>query len=753
MTRGRWIGVATAAACAWVAVGVAQAPSTLDEELRAIFERNEYRPAAFGPAAWLETGARYTTVEAAGSSGKEIVAYDASSGQREVIVPASALTPSGATSPLTIDGYSWSRDRSLLLFTNTKRVWRQNTRGDYWVLRQGQLRKLGGDAPASTLMFAKFSPDGARVAYVRENNLYVEDVASGTIRQLTRDGSETIINGTSDWVYEEEFGLRDGFRWSPDSRHIAFWQFDTAAIEFFTLINNTDTLYPKVTRYRYPKAGTTNSRVRIGVVDAADGAARWMDVVGDPRDSYIPRMEWADATSLIVQHVNRLQNRNDVLLADAASGKVTRVHRDEAKTWLQVVDEVEWLPQRREFLWVSEKDGWRHAYAVARDGSRERLVTAFEGDLTDVAGIDGERGYLYFIASPDSATERYLYRARLDGTGGVERVTPRDQQGTHSYDVSPGGGWAFHTWSRLDRPPSVELIRLPDHRAVRVLADNSALQSKLARLAPSPTEFFKLDIGGLTVDGWMIAPRNFDPSRKYPVVVYVYGEPAGQTVADRWGGNRQLFHRALANDGYVVVSFDNRGTPAPRGAAWRKVVYGSVGDLSSKEQAAAVRAFIASRPFLDPARVGVWGASGGGTNTLNAMFRFPDVYKVGVSVAPVPDQRLYDTIYQERYMGLPQDNVEGYRIGSAINFAEGLRGKLLVVHGTGDDNVHYQGSERLANRLIELGKPFDLMVYPNRTHAISEGTGTQLHLYSLIARYFKEHLPASGGSAMPTAAR
>jgi dipeptidyl-peptidase-4 len=287
----------------------------------------------------------------------------------------------------------------------------------------------------------------------------------------------------------------------------------------------------------------------------------------------------------------------------------------------------------------------------------------------------------------------------------------------------------------------VDLVSLPDHRVVRTLVDNAVLRSKVEAIVKPAVEFFTLDIGGnVVLDGYILKPSSFDQTRKFPMLMHVYGEPAGQTVLDRWGGNQMLFHRALANEGFVVLSVDNRGTPAPRGAAWRKVVYGSVGDLSSKEQAAAVKALTAKFPFIDVNRVGIWGWSGGGTNTLNAMFRFPEIYKVGVSVAPVPDQKLYDTIYQERYMGLPQDNVSGYRLGSAINFAEGLRGKLLVIHGSGDDNVHYQGTERLVNRFIELGKPFDLMVYPNRTHSISEGPGTSLHIYSLIARYIREHL-------------
>jgi dipeptidyl-peptidase 4 len=392
-------------------------------------------------------------------------------------------------------------------------------------------------------------------------------------------------------------------------------------------------------------------------------------------------------------------------------------------------------------IWTSEKDGWRHLYRVALDGSGDRLLTKFDGDVIDIEGVDAGSGWVYFTASPASALERFLFRAGLDGSGAVNRVTPAGDRGTHSYQMSSDGRWAFHTASRADVPPTVDLVQLSSEQVVRTLAGNAALKATLAPMLVPATEFVRVDIGeGVVLDGSVVRPASFDAAKKYPVIVYVYGEPASQTVVDRWGGERALFHRALADQGYVIVSFDNRGTPAPKGAAWRKIVYGTVGDLSSKDQAAAIRAFAGSHPWVDTARIGVWGWSGGGSNTLNCMFRFPDVFKVGVSVAPVPDQRLYDSIYQERYMGLPQDNANGYRVGSPINFADGLTGKLLIVHGSGDDNVHYQGTERLVNRLVEIGKPFDIMVYPNRTHAISEGAGTSLHVHSLIARYFLEHL-------------
>lgn len=720
----------------------------LDQQIGRIFQSRDYEVPRFGPARWLPQGAAYTTVERsmAPARGQDIVRYDAATGARSVLVAGTRLVPPGRTSALEIDDYVWSPDgRRLLVFTNTKRVWRQNTRGDYWVLNleDGKLWKLGGSAPESTLMFAKFSPDSTRAAYVRANNIYVERLDDGRITELTSDGSETTINGTSDWVYEEELGVRDGLRWSPDSRSIAYWQFDSTGVGIFSLLNNTDTLYPTITRIPYPKAGTTNSAVRIGVVSAGGGETQWMKTPGDPRDTYLARLAWVDAGTVAIQQLNRLQNRNDFLLADTRTGEGRRVFRDESKTWVEVVDEVRWIEGGRAFLWTSERDGWQHVFRVARDGGEPLLITRFDADATDIVGIDEAGGWLYFLASPHNAAERYLYRSTLDGAGTPERVTPHGQSGTHSYDMAPDGRVTFHTYSRVDLPPMTDVVELPGHRSLRALTDVAALVTRLAPVVKPPVEFFAVDIGGgVSLDGWMLKPSRFDATRRYPLIVFVYGEPASQTVVDRWGGGRMLFHRALAEAGYLVVSVDNRGTPAPRGAAWRTIVYGTVGDLSSKDQAAAIRALAARHAFIDRDRIGVWGWSGGGSNTLNAMFRFPDVYRVGVAVAPVPDQRLYDTIYQERYMGLPQENVEGYRIGSPINFAEGLQGKLLVVHGSGDDNVHHQGTERLINRLIELGKPFDAMVYPNRTHAIAEGPGTTPHIYRLIARYFVDHLPA-----------
>jgi len=743
----RWAALALLAA----APARAQVPNEVNDMVRRLFGSAEFAAQRFGPARWIDNGAGYTTVEPsdAAPEAADIVRYETASGRRSVLVSARQLVPPGKARPLDIDDYDWSPDGTqLLLFTNSQRVWRQNTRGDYWVLnlKTGALKQLGGpEAPPASLMYAKFSPAGDRVAYVRGGNIYVERLADGAITPLTTGADSLHVNGMTDWVYEEEFDLRDGFRWSPDGARIAYWQFDMTGVGTFDLINDTDSLYPFIKPIQYPKAGTTNSAVRAGVVSASGGPTTWLQAPDDPRQNYLPRMEWAGPTELVLQRINRLQNTDRVMLADAATGAVRTVLTEQDSAWVDVVDDLTWLAKGAEFLWVSERDGWRHVYRVSRDGKQVGNLTPGDFDVISVAAVDEPGGWLYYMASPDNATQRYLFRTRLDGTKAPERISPSGTRGVHAYRVSPDARWAFHTYSHLDSPPVTDLVALPVHRVVRVLADNAGLRAAAAPLIKHPSEFFTLPIaGGVTVDGWMMKPADFDSTKSYPLLVYVYGEPAGQTTVDSWSGSGSLWYHVLADQGYVIASFDNRGTPAPRGRAWRKVVYGAIGVLSSRDQADAVRAFTAEHKYLDPQRVAVWGWSGGGSSTLQAMFRYPDVYQVGMAVAPVPDQTLYDTIYQERYMGLPTgaDGAERYRRASPLYQAQGLKGRLLVVHGSGDDNVHYQGTERLVNRLVELGKSFDFMAYPNRSHCICEGRGTTLHVYSLLTRYLMEHLPA-----------
>jgi dipeptidyl-peptidase 4 len=708
-----------------------------------IFSSNEFDEASFS-AQWLDDGTYLTVERSEVGAGQEIVAWDAETGERTVLVAASQLTPGLEASPLAIDGFQFSQDRSLvLIYTNSQRVWRQKTRGDYWVLDRSarSLYQLGGDARPATLMFAKFSPTGAHVAYVRENNLYVEDLRSQKVVPLTTDGSSEVINGTFDWVHEEEFGLRDGFHWSPDGASIAYWQLDTTGVPEFVMIDHTSGLYPQLQRFKYPKVGQQNATSRLGVVMIADRQTRWLDIPGHSRDHYLPRIAWAGtSTHLLIQHMNRLQNTNDVLLADVFSGQVTRLFREQDDAWIDIHDELFWAGEGARFTWISERDGWRHVYWVSRTGETQQ-ATRGDWDVIELLRADTQRDKLYFVASPDNPTQRYLYRTRANGSQD-QRVTPDDQPGVHRYDISPDGRWAIHSWSSFDKPPQIELVRLPEHQTVRVLVDNRQLAERLEQLGLSPVEFFRIDIGdGVELDGFCLKPSGIDPQKKYPVFIYVYGEPAGQTVLDRWGGKSHLWHRMLAERGYVVLSFDNRGTPAPRGRDWRKVVYRQVGILASAEQACALERVLAERPYLDSQRVGIWGWSGGGSMALNAIFKYPKLYHTAMSVAPVANQRLYDTIYQERYMGLPDDNVDGYLQGSSINFAKQLEGNLLLVHGTADDNVHYQITEMLIDELIRHNKRFTMMAYPNRSHAIREGRNTTLHLRELLTGYLTDHLP------------
>jgi dipeptidyl-peptidase-4 len=709
-----------------------------------IFGSADFRPDFFGPARWLDDGAAYTTLEKAPSGkGQDLVRYDSEKGTREVMVPAAQLVPAGDSTPLTVEDYSWSPDgKQLLVFTNSKPVWRQNNRGDYWILdrARGKLRKLGGpDAAPSSLLFAKFSPDGGRVGYVREHNIYVEDLATGAITQLTRDGSRDIINGTFDWVYEEELDDRDGWRWSPDGKQIAYWQLNADSVRNFTLIDDTDSLYSFTIPVQYPKAGQQNSAARVGVVSAAGGDTRWFDIPGDPRQHYLARMDWAaNSSELLLQRLNRLQNTDEVLLGDAATGKVRPIITERDSAWVDVVPQVTWLDKGRSFTWLSERDGWRHLYVVSRDGRTTKLITPGNYDVIDLTAVDDKGGFAYFIASPDNPAQRYLYRARLDGKGKAERLSPAAQSGSHLYDISPNARFAIHTFHNFTQPPVTELVRLPSHAVVRTLQANDRLRQRVAALKRGPVEWTRLDVDGHQLPAFIMKPADFDSTRKYPVLFFVYGGPATQTVLDGWGGSQALWFTMLTQKGYIVASVDNRGTPAPLGRAWRKAIYGRMGVLETQEQTDAAK-LIARRPYVDANRIGIWGWSNGGFMTLNCLFRSPDVYRMGIAVAPVTNWRFYDNIYTERYNGLPQDNAKGYEEGSPVTYAAGLKGDLLLVHGSGDDNVHYQNSETLINALIAADKQFQMMEYPNRNHGIFGGN-TRQHLFGLLTKYLDDHL-------------
>jgi dipeptidyl-peptidase-4 len=715
--------------------------------LEDIYTNGLYRAKGIGQLRWMKDNKSYSTLEFnPATKGTDIVSYDVTNGIRSVLVNAKQLLPNtSATQPLSIDDYAWSGDNNqLLIFTNTRKVWRYNTRGDYWVLNlnTGKLRQLGRGLEEATLMFAKFSPDGGRVAYVSKMNIYVEDIATGKITQLTKDGGGNIINGTFDWVYEEELDCRDGFRWSPDGKNIAYWQSDTKGVGTFYMINNVDSNYSVPIPLPYPKVGTTNSAVKVGVIPAVGGKTKWFKVPGDPRNNYLARMDYIpDSDEVMIQQLNRLQNTNSVWVGDTKTMDLKNILTDKDDAFLDVHDNTVWLDKTSSFTWTSEKDGWLHLYKVSRDGQKIQLITKGNFDVVNINCIDPEGGYVYYIASPENFTQRYLYRSRLDGSGEAEKVSPSSMLGQHTYQISGDARYAIHSFENSTTPRRISLINLTTHTEIKLLEDNAGLKSRIDGLKLRNKEFFKVDLGDVVLDAWMIKPKSFDVQKKYPVIFHVYGEPAGSTVQDNWGTGDNLWHQYLSNElNTIIISIDNRGTRVPRGREFRKCIYRQIGLLAADDQAASAKKIMAMFPFIDGSRTGIWGWSGGGQMSLHCIFRHGDVFKNAIAIALVAHQTLYDNIYQERYMGLPKDNVDGYREGSPITHVKKLNGNLLIMHGTADDNVHYQNFEMLVNELIKHNKLFSMMSYPMRDHGINQRANTTLHLRRTMEQYWKNNL-------------
>jgi dipeptidyl-peptidase 4 len=650
----------------------------VESRLQAIYERGEFRAKRFG-GEWLPDSSGYTVRELDVDGGETVRArYDVSSGQRTILK---------------------ASDRS-----------NSNPNGNV-------------------------SPDGKREVFSEDGNLFVRDLAGGGPAALTTKVADQPV-------------FHQGAVWSPDGQWIAFIQSDYSLVRLRSALVPGDPSYPEVSETRFARVGETIPALKVGVVNAQGTETRWISIPIPAEGYYLGQVDWAgNSRELLVEKLSRFRNEREFLLCDVDMGGIKRIFHESDPAWVlasyRINAGLTWIRDGQAFIVLSEKDGWRHAYVYSREGEELSLLTPGNFDIIQGAEVDEKGGWFYFYASPEHGAQQYLYRVPLDGSASPERLTPADQPGTHDYVFSPDHQWAFHTHSTFDQPPLTDLVALSDHRVVRVLEDNRDLRSKMESMVVEPTEFFLLEIDhDVTVDGWMIKPSDFDASKKYPVLVYVYGEPHAQTVLDAWGKVHADYHRMIADLGYLVVSIDNRGTPAPKGAAWRRSIFGSLGPLSTEEQAAALKELARTRSYVDASRVAIWGWSGGGSNTLNAMFRKPDVYKVGIAVAPKPQPHLYNAWFQEIYMETRETNPEGYERSAPINFAEGLKGDLLIVHGTGETNTHLQITEGLVDRLIELGKRFDYMAYPNRNHGLREGKGTSVHLRSLMTRYLLDHLPA-----------
>ena len=697
---------------------------------------------------WIENGNAYITIEKDSNAKNYLVKYDSQTQNKRVYLASKYLTSNKGV--LSIESFSLSSDKSkVLIFTNSSRVWRSNTKGDFWVfnLKTKKLKQIGQSLPSSSLMFAKFSKDGKSVYYVHKFNLYRENYASGKLTQLTFDGTDKIINGTFDWAYEEEFGKRDGFSISPDDQKIAYWQIDASNIGTFYMINTTDSIYSKPIPLQYPKVGQTPSSAKIGVLDLRKNTTKWIKIEGDSRENYLPGMQWVNRDKLLIQQLNRHQNKLTIWSYTPSSSKLKKLYVETEETWVDIaypdISVYGWKPNDlpivnngKEFLRMTEKDQWRHIYAVDLTTGVRKLITPFDYDVASMRVATDDR--LYFIASPKNATQRYLFSTDLLGKGKVNRITPKSFEGVNNYHISPNGKYAVHTHQSISMVRTVRFISLPDHKTIKTIVDNRVYKNKLSQLDLPKVKFTQVSIGeDISIDVKMVLPPNFNAKKKYPVIFYVYGEPWAQIATDT---QISMWDRLMAQKGYAIINMDNRGTPTLKGSKWRKSIYRKIGQLNADDQAKAAQEIL-KLDYLDETNTVVWGHSGGGSMTLNLMFKYPKIYKTGIARAAVSNQLIYDNIYQERYMGLPQENKQDFIDGSPISYAKGLEGNLLLIHGTGDDNVHYQSAEMLINKLIEHNKQFEFMAYPNRSHALREGKNTRKHLYTLMTNYILRNNP------------
>ena len=715
-----------------------------------IFNSNEFTQERPPVVQWIENGASYVRVEkSANTEGAyELVKYSVDPYRRTIFVSAESLTVN--SKPIVIENFTLSGDGSkVLIFTNSSRVWRTNTKGDFWVydLAANSLRQIGKQFKSSSLMFAKFDPGNKYVAYVHDFNIYIEDFESGVVTQLTRDGNGKIINGTFDWVYEEEFGKRDGFSWSPDGKSIAFWQLDASQIGTYFMINNTDSVYSKIIPVQYPKVGQEPSAARVGLISLSDAKVRWINVEGGMKENYIPGLQWVNQDLLLIQQINRKQNQLTIWTFKPSADLLSKKYTEKDSTWVDIEypdissniwgnNDLVLSDKGNSFLRMSETDGWRHVFKIDINTGDKILLTPGDFDVASLLGTSKKE--IYFIASPSNSMQRYLFSAELNGKGIVKRITPESFSGVNNYNIAPDGIFAVHIHQSAVEPQTSEIITLPAHKTVRMLSDNHLYKEKLKSIALPETRFLKVRTeDGIDMDVRMIMPLDFNPSLKYPVLFQVYGEPWGQMATDT---QSDLWNIMLAQKGYVIVNMDPRGTPCLKGSNWRKSIYRKIGVLNSRDQAMGAREIL-KLGFVDSTRTAVWGWSGGGSMTLNLMFRYPGIFKTGMAVAAVANQLLYDNIYQERYMGLPQENMEDFINGSPVTYAKNLRGNLLIIQGTGDDNVHYQNTEVVVNELIKQNKQFQMMAYPNRSHGIYEGENTRRHLYTLLTNYLVSHTP------------
>ncbi len=623
--------------------------------------------------------------------------------------------------------YFWAPGGDALLFISS---------GDlYWFdLKKKSGNKLTGAAQGKSkaeITDPKISPDGRWVSFVRNYDLWVLNTATGQEKQLTQGGREELMNGQLDWVYPEELDLHTAYWWSPDSSHLAYLQMDERPVTKYPLVNLLSYTGEAQTM-RYPKAGDNNPIVRVGVVPVTGGKTHWMDT-GRDTNVYIARVAWLrDSKRLAIQRLNRLQNRLELLVADTDNGNAQIILSEEDKFWVNLHDDLYFFADGRRFLWSSERDGFRHLYLYDLSGKLLKPLTRGSWEVTGVAGVDEKHRAVYFLATEKSPLERHLYRVSLDD-GALGRVSRED--GTHTVIMSPDLEHYVDTYSDVMTPPRQNLVR---NDGIFQATINENKVAELETYGLQPVEFFTVPgADGTPLYAMMIKPAGFDASRRYPVIVHLYGGPHGQVVHNVWGSTTFLWHQMMAQKGYIIFAVDNRGTAA-RGHAFETPLYHRMGQKELADQIAGVD-FLKSKPWVDGARIGIWGWSYGGYMTCTAMLNAADVFKAGFAGAPVTDWRQYDTIYTERYMGLPRENEEGYKQSSPVTHAAKLKGKLLIAFGTGDDNVHFANTVELSEQFIKAGRYVEYQMYPGRGHGITDRPA-RIHLFNRVTQFFLDNL-------------
>ena len=666
---------------------------------------------------------------------KTIKQYDLTTGAMTKILFDAAMIPTNEKFDGTFDSYAFSNDeKQLLIKTGTESIYRRSTRADFFIYNN-KSKSFELLDPEGKQRYATFSPDGTKVAYVRRNNLYFKDLQSGKITMITKDGAfNKIINGSTDWVYEEEFSFARAFEWSADSKKLAFIRFDETEVKEFIMTMHLDQPYPEYVKFKYPKVGEKNSIVSTHIYHL-DTEKTVLVNIGKETDQYVPRIKWTQNPNMLcVFRMNRHQNHLELLLADAATGKITVLLDEKNKYYIDITDDLTFLKDCKHFVWTSEQNGYNHVYLYDMNGKMVRQLTKGDYDVTTFYGVDENRKMVYYQAAEESPLDREVYTMGLNGK---KKQKLSIAKGTNRAQFSSTFDYYVNTHSSSNSPNTYTVYKRSG-KAVRVIEDNVKLVAKQKEYGAQPVASFSFKTGeGVSLNGSVIKPANFSQKKKYPVLMYVYGGPGSQTAANSFGGSNYWWFQMLAQKGYIVVSVDNRGTGG-RGEEFKKSTYLELGKYETIDQIATAK-YLAGLPYVDGSRIGIFGWSYGGYMSTLCILKGSDVFKTAIAVAPVTNWKWYDTIYTERYMRTEEENPNGYQNNSPVYFAKELKGNYLLIHGNGDDNVHFQNTAEMANALINANKQFDTYFYPNRNHSIYGGN-TRLHLYNKMTNFLLEKL-------------